>query len=106
EFEQRHVVDLLDRTRVELRRAANGIQIDRAEVFHRGERLRAHAAFADDGADAVPLDDLALIWFLANARRRAGGVDAPAVTLLHRDRTAVIEHRPAEVDRRLVLHEV
>ena len=97
---------LLDGARVELRRAADGVQVDRAVFLERRQRLRAHAALADHRADAVPLDDLALIRLLANAGRRTGGRDAPAVAFLHDDRAAVIEHRAAQIDRRLVLHQV
>src|SRR5690349_18468209 len=44
ELHQRDAVDLLDRARVELRRAADGVQIHGAVILHRGQRLRAHAA--------------------------------------------------------------
>jgi len=38
------------------------------------ERLRAHAALADDGADAVALDDLGLVRLFADAGRRPAAV--------------------------------
>ena len=66
---------LLDRARVELRGAADRVQVDGAVLLQRRERLRAHAALADDRAHAVALDDLALIRLLADARRRSGGGD-------------------------------
>ena len=74
--------------------------------FQRGQRLRAHPALADDRAHAVPLDDLSLIRLLANAGRRARGRDAPALALFHDHRTAVIQHGPVQIDRRLVLHQI
>ena len=70
----------VDRPRVELRRAADRVQVDGAVLLQRGERLRAHAALADHRAHAVALDDLALIRLFANARRRTGGGDAPALS--------------------------
>ena len=75
-------------------------------LLERRQRLRAHAALADHRADAVALDDVALIRLLADAGRRTGGGHAPAVAFLHDDRTAVIEHRAAQIDRRLVLHQI
>src|SRR4029077_4953147 len=101
----RHAVDLLDRLRVELRRAADRVQVHGAVLLERRQRLRAHAALADHRADTVALDDLALVQLLPDAGRRAGGGDAPAVALFHDHRTAVIEGRAAQIDRRLVLHQ-
>ena len=92
--------------RVELRGAADGVQIHRAVLLERRERLRAHAALADHRAHAVALDDLALIRLLANARRRTGGGDAPRLAFLHDDRTAVIQDRAVQIDRRRVLHQM
>src|SRR5438445_9817857 len=106
EVEQRHAVDAGDRPRVELRRAADRVQVYGPVFLQRGERLRAHAAFTDDGTDAVPLDDLALIRLLPNAGRRPRGSDAPALALLHGDGTAMVENAAAQVDRRRVLHQV
>src|SRR5205814_7039041 len=70
------------------------------------ERLRAHSAFADDRADTVSPDDLALIRLFADARRRSRGVDLPTVTVFHGHGTAVIQDRAAQVDRWLVRHQM
>src|SRR6185503_9253986 len=93
EVEERDAVDALDRPRVELRGAADGVEIDRAVLLQGRQRFRAHAAFADHRADAVALDDFRLVWLLTDARRRPGGRDAPALALLHDDRAAMIEDR-------------
>ena len=106
ELQQRYAVDALDRARVELRRAADGVQIHRAVLLHRGQRLRAHAALADDRAHAVAPDDLALIRLFADARRRTGGRHPPDLAFLHDHRTAVIQDRATQIDRRIVLHQV
>ena len=78
ELHQRHAGHALDAARVELRRAADGVEIDGAGLLQPGQRLRAHAALADDRAHAVALDDVGLVRLLADARRRAGGGHAPA----------------------------
>ena len=43
----------LDRARVILRRAADAVQVHRAGLLQRRQRLRAHAALADHRAHAV-----------------------------------------------------
>src|SRR3954470_9065570 len=101
EFHQRHAVHRLYRARVELRRAADGVEVHGALLFHRGERFRAHAALADHHADAVALDDLTLVRLLAHARRRPGGGHPPAVPFFHDHRTTVIQARAAQIDWRL-----
>src|SRR4029078_7618480 len=53
ELEQRDAIHFPDRARVELRRAADGVQVDGAMFLQCGQRLRAHAAFADHGTHAV-----------------------------------------------------
>src|SRR2546426_10358485 len=72
ELEEGYAVHLRDRARVELRGAADGVEVDSAVLLHRRKRLRPHAALADDAAHAVALDDLTLIGLLANARRWTG----------------------------------
>src|SRR4029078_4292601 len=42
DLEQRHFIVLLDRPGVELRCAADGIQVHRSVLLQRGQRLRAH----------------------------------------------------------------
>ena len=79
--------------RVELRRAADGVQVDRAALLQRRQRLRAHAALADHRAHAVTPDDVGLVRLLADARRRAGRRHRPAVAVLQHHRAAVVEHR-------------
>src|SRR5471032_2161351 len=94
ELQQRDVVYPFDGASVELRRAADGVQIDGAVFLEARERLRAHAALADDDADAVALDDLGLIRLFANADRRPRSRHAPTAAagafFLHDHRTAVI----------------
>ena len=91
--------------RVELRRAANRVQYYRAVLLQRRERLGAHAAFTDDRAHAVTLDDLALI---RSSRMLVVGPAAvtrqppPSFTTTGPQDT----HRPAQVHGRLVLHQV
>ena len=82
-------------SRVELRGAADGVEVDRAALLQRGERLRAHAALADDGAHAVAADHVGLVGLLANAGGRARRHDLPPVAFLQHDRTAVVEDRAA-----------
>src|SRR5438128_12032249 len=106
EFHQRDSVDTFDRSRVELRGAADRIEIHGAMPLERRERLRAHAALPDYGADAISTDDVGLIRLLADARRRARGGHAPAAALLRDNRAAVIQDGAAEVDWWIVLHQV
>src|SRR4029453_19376591 len=51
-------------------------------------------------------EDVRLIGLLADARRRPGRRYTPAPCILGDDRTAVIEHAPAQIHRRVVLHQV
>ena len=53
--------------------------------------LSAHAAFANHGANAIALDDFALVRLFADAGRRARGRDAVPAAFLRDDGTAVIE---------------
>src|SRR5438045_2565080 len=50
---------------INLRRPADAVQIDAAEVVARLQRLGAHAALADDGLDAVALNHVRLIRLFA-----------------------------------------
>src|SRR5262249_32145077 len=112
EFEKRHTLDAGDRTRVELRRATNSVQVYRSVLFQCRKRLRTHAAFADDRSHAVALDDLPLIRLLSNARCRTGSRYPPPVRFVqafaffHHDRAAVIQDGAAQIDRWLVLHQM
>src|ERR1035438_2347947 len=67
ELQQVDAQHLLHGARVILRRAADGVEVHRAEIPQRGERLGAHAALADHRPDAVTLDDVRLVGLFADA---------------------------------------
>src|SRR5262245_7292795 len=89
EFEQLDVEHFVNAFGVILGCAADGVKVDRAVLFHRGQRLRAHSAFADDGAHAVAFDDLALVRLFADAGGGAGGGD-PVIAIFHDDGAAMV----------------
>jgi hypothetical protein len=60
------------------RQPAEGVQVHRPALRERGQRLRAHAAFANNAADAVGLDGFGLEGLLAHGGFGAGGDDCPA----------------------------
>jgi len=66
-----------DLFRIELRCAADGIEVDRADLLQAGQRLFAHAAFADDGPHAELPQNIRLIRLFPDTGGRAGGFDMP-----------------------------
>src|SRR5581483_3567372 len=91
EVHARHARDLFG---IELGRAPDGVEIDRADLLETLQGLFAHAALADDGAHAELAQDVRLIRLLTNAGRRPGGLDVPvAILVLKHDGAAVIEDR-------------
>src|SRR5581483_3170065 len=69
-------LDLLDAARVNLRRPADAVQVNAAVILTRLQRFGTHAALADHRFDAVPLDDLGLVWLLADRGCRSRCDDA------------------------------
>src|SRR5689334_7237687 len=80
----------LDRTRIILRRAPDGVEVHGAGGLQRIERLLPHASFADYRAHAEVADDIGLIGFLPDAGGRARRLDGPGCSLPKHYRTAVI----------------
>src|SRR5205823_10808124 len=90
ELQQVNTQNLVDCARVELGRAADGVEIDSAALLQGRESLGSHAAFADYRTYAVLLDDGRLVRLLAAASGGPRGLDGPNVSLLQHNRTAVI----------------
>src|SRR4030095_11094429 len=95
EFEQLDVEHFVNAFGVILGRASDGVKVDRAVLLHRGQRLRAHSAFTNDGAHAVAFDDLALVRLFADAGRGAGGGD-PVIAIFHYYGAAMVERRAVQ----------
>src|SRR5687768_13817496 len=93
ELHQRYVVGALDAARIELRSAADRVQVYRAGLLEPLQRLRTHTALPHNRAYAVTAKNLGLIRFLADARRRTGRRDFPSVAFLFDDGAAVIQDR-------------
>src|SRR5271170_5931855 len=105
-LDQIHAQHLFHRARVELRRAADGIQIHRAGFLQGRERLWTHAALADHGAHSVLLDNGDLVWLLADAGSWTRGLHHPAVALLQHYGAAMVEDGTMHVYRWRVLHQM
>ena len=74
-------------------RAAYTVQINTAMLAARFEGLVAHAAFADDAANAEVANDLPLVRLLTNRGGRSSGGDLPfAIRIFHHDGTAVVDN--------------
>jgi len=98
-FEEMDGADFLDAFGEDLGGAADGVEIDAAVLGAGGGGFVAHAAFADDAAQAEVLDDLPLVGFFADGGGGAGGGDFPiARFVFHDDRAAVVKDAVAEVD--------
>src|SRR5271170_7522266 len=81
-----------------LRRAADRVQINAAVFLARRKRAVAHAALADDAADAEIANDLRLIRLFTDGSSRAGGSGLPIpLLILHHDRTAMIKNSVAQL---------
>ena len=65
-FQQVNIAHLFDALSQHLRRTTDRVQIHAAEFLARRERFFAHAALADDAADAKVADDLRLIRLFAD----------------------------------------
>src|SRR5688572_12067240 len=100
---QRYVIGALDAPRVELRSAADRVQVHGAGLLEPLQRLRPHTALPHNRAYAVTAKNLGLIRFLADARRRTGRGDFPSIAFLLDDGTAVIQDRSVQIDGWLVL---
>jgi hypothetical protein len=97
-FEEIDVADFGDAFGEDLGGAADAVKVNAAVLLAGSEGFIAHAAFADDGADAEVANDLPLVGFFADGSGGAGGGDFPlAGFIFHDDRAAVVEDAVAEI---------
>jgi hypothetical protein len=97
-FEEIDVADLLHAFREDLGSAADAVEVNAAVFFAGGEGFVAHAAFANDSAQAEVANDLPLVRLFADGSRGSGGGDFPvSLFVFDDDGSAVINDAVAEV---------
>src|SRR4029078_13151675 len=96
ELHERHTGDAIDAAGIELRRAADTVQVNTSGFLQTGECFRTHSALPDHDTDTISLQDLRLVRLFANARCRPAGSHLPlSLRILHDHRATVIKNRPA-----------
>src|SRR6185295_4725712 len=83
--------DALHALGIDLSGAPDGVEIDAAVLLARLLRFRSHPALTDDCFDTELFDDVRLIRFFTNGRRRPCGNNSVFASIFEDDRSAVID---------------